>query len=839
MTELPSGAQLSIIDISVARSIEVPSELLFESSVDCVKVLDVEGHLLKMNRNGQCMMEIADFEKVRGAFWVNFWPDETRSIVQAELGKARDGGTGHFSAFCPTARGTPKVWDVVISPICQDDVVKGFLSVSRDITHLQQTINALNQAVQRCTTIKEDQERRASFATGQQKVLELAVSGASIAAVLAALCDTAELHAGGAVQASILLVDENSERLRVGAAPSLPTSFNDAIDGLAIGPASGVCGTAAYTKQSVFVCDIQSNPLCAPFVGLADAHGLRSCWSQPILSSKGKVLGTFAFYCTESRDPSQTETESMAMLVPTAALILERHREIRKRAKAESALKESEAKFRTIANAMPQMVWSTLPDGYHDYYNDQWYAYTGVPYGSTDGEGWNEMFHPDDQERAWKLWRHSLTTGEPYEIEYRLRHRSGEYRWTLGRALPQRDESGQITRWMGTCTDIHEHRLTQEALRESDKRKDEFLAMLAHELRNPLAPISSAASLLLTNGSNQAQVQRISAVISRQARHMTGLIEDLLDVSRVTRGHITLEKEPSSLQAIVSEAIEQIRPAAEARCHNLVVEMPPPEAQVSGDKKRLVQVIANLLSNAVRYTPDGGQIVLRSGIEDNQVVLTVRDNGIGMSSDLTERAFELFVQGERASDRSQGGLGIGLALVKSLVTLHGGSVSAYSAGLGLGSEFTVRLPLLRKESNDGLLHENGRISRAEHGLDILVVDDNVDAAEILGMVLEAAGHTVHLEHSPLRALDYVRSATPDVCLLDIGLPEISGIELARRLRQLPALAGSTLIALSGYGQPQDHEASLSVGFSHHLVKPVDMVHLEAILGEVSKRKLVA
>jgi PAS domain S-box-containing protein len=828
-----------MIDISVAHSIEVPSELFFESSVDCVKVLDVEGHLLQMNRNGQCMMEIADFERIRGAFWVNFWPEETRTIVQAELVEAREKGTGHFSAFCPTAKGTPKVWDVIISPIYRSGVLEGFLSVSRDITHLQQTIDALNQAVQESATIKVEKERRASFASGQQKVLELAVSGAPIAMVLAELAETAELHAGHTVQASVLLTDDDGKHLRVGAAPSLPESFNQAIDGIAVGAASGACGTAAFTKRPVFIHDVQSDPLCVGFVELAEVHSLRSCWSQPILSSRGEVLGTFAFYCRESRAPSQAEMESMAVLVPTAALILERHHEFKRRATVEHALKESEAKFRTIANAMPQMVWSTLPDGYHDYYNDQWYAFTGVPYGSTDGDEWNGVFHPDDQERAWKLWRHCLATGVPYEIEYRLRHRSGEYRWTLGRALAQRDDSGRITRWMGTCTDIHEHRLTQEALRESNKRKDEFLAMLAHELRNPLAPISSAASLLLINGSNQAQVQRISAVISRQARHMTGLIEDLLDVSRVTRGQITLEKESSLLHAIVSEAIEQIRPAAEARHHNLAVEMPPPGAQVCGDKKRLVQVIANLLSNAVRYTPDSGEIELRSEVDGDQVVLTVRDNGIGMSSDLTERAFELFVQGERSSDRSQGGLGIGLALVKSLVALHGGSVSAHSAGLGLGSEFKVRLPLLHNKSNDGPLSDSDGISRTDHGLDILIVDDNVDAAEILGMVLEAAGHTVHLEHSPLRALDYVRTATPDVCLLDIGLPEISGIELARRLRQLPALTSSTLIALSGYGQPQDHEASLSVGFSHHLVKPVDMAHLEALLDEVSKGTLRA
>ena len=359
---------------------------------------------------------------------------------------------------------------------------------------------------------------------------------------------------------------------------------------------------------------------------------------------------------------------------------------------AERALAESEARFRAITNAMPQMVWSTRADGFHDYYNDQWYAFTGVPPGSTDGEGWNDMFHRDDQDAAWARWHHSLATGEPYEIEYRLRYRDGGYRWVLGRALPVRDADGRIGRWMGTCTDIHQHKLTEDALREADQRKDEFLAMLGHELRNPLAPIRSAAALLPLAKDDPARIEHIGRVIARQSTHMTGLIDDLLDVSRVTRGLIALEQEDVAARLLVDEAVEQARPLIEARTHTLSIDDEAGGACVHGDRKRLVQVLANLLSNAAKYTPPGGRIVLRLRQVDGSVEIKVSDNGIGMAPDLVDSVFELFRQGRRTPDRSQGGLGIGLALVKKLVLLHGGRVGAASAGEGQGSDIVVALP---------------------------------------------------------------------------------------------------------------------------------------------------
>jgi len=317
---------------------------------------------------------------------------------------------------------------------------------------------------------------------------------------------------------------------------------------------------------------------------------------------------------------------------------------------------------------------------------------------------------------------------------------------------------------------------------------------------------------------------------------MTGLIEDLLDVSRVTRGNITLDEEALDVRSVISEAVEQVKPAADAHGHYLEVNFPPADVRISGDKKRLVQVFANLLSNAVKYTHNGGHIVFQSEVKAGEVVFAVQDNGIGMSSELAERAFELFVQGERASDRSQGGLGIGLALVKSLVTLHQGSVTAESKGIGLGSKFTITLPLLASEAKDDVQSVTSDIPSVESGLRILLVDDNVDAAEVLGMLLETTGHIVRAEHHPLRALECAETFVPDVCLLDIGLPEMNGVELARRLHQMPFLNGALFIALTGYGQAQDREATQAAGFAHHFVKPVNIPELLDALDNFSKQR---
>jgi len=374
------------------------------------------------------------------------------------------------------------------------------------------------------------------------------------------------------------------------------------------------------------------------------------------------------------------------------------------RESALAALRESEARFRTIANLLPHMLWSTRPDGHHDWYNQRWYDFTGVPEGSTDGDAWSGMFHADDQPRAWARWRHSLATGEPYEVEYRLRDRHGEYRWVLGRALPVRDAEGRITRWMGSCTVIHEIKEVQErlesseqALRDAARQKDLFLAALAHELRNPLAPIANAARMILLAPEQVDGVRYAAGIVDRQAAHMRHLVEDLLDVSRVTRGLATLQKRPMHLREALDMALEQTAAAMGARGHRVEVVDEAPGLSLQADPVRVAQILSNLLNNAAKYTPDRGDVTVQVRVEPDRGMALVRvcDTGIGMEPALLARVFDLFVQAEATPARFQGGLGIGLALARSLAQQHGGSLVASSPGPGQGSVFELRLPLAR------------------------------------------------------------------------------------------------------------------------------------------------
>ena len=369
----------------------------------------------------------------------------------------------------------------------------------------------------------------------------------------------------------------------------------------------------------------------------------------------------------------------------------------------------------------------------------------------------------------------------------------------------------------------------EASMREADRRKDEFLATLAHELRNPLAPISSAADLLRLTRVDEAGQRRIGEMIGRQTRHMTGMVDDLLDVARVTRGQVTLEREPVGMQDVVSEAVEQVAPQIAAKGHRLASQLPPRPLLVMGDRKRLVQVVANLLDNAAKYTPGGGHIGLALALEEGRVVLRLRDDGIGMSADLIEHAFELFTQETRKVDRSTGGLGVGLALSKRLVELHEGSLTVHSAGPGQGSEFVVSLPALAPEAEPAPVAAQAGQVIAAQGLPVLIVDDNTDAADTLGMVVESLGYPVHIEYEPLVALEYARTHPVRVCLLDIGMPVMDGYELARHLRALPGMEDALLVAVSGYRPGGTAEGNAP--FDHRLVKPADTDRLAALLAE--------
>jgi PAS domain S-box-containing protein len=458
---------------------------------------------------------------------------------------------------------------------------------------------------------------------------------------------------------------------------------------------------------------------------------------------------------------------------------------------------------------------------------------------------WLLFVHPDQRAQVAEAFAraHANLPKTPLAMEAQMRQSDGRYHWFSIRADWHREKESSPYSLSGVNVDIQDVKTAGEELRqavdkltEADARKDEFLAMLAHELRNPLAPIRAAAELLKMARLDDARVRQTSHIIARQVDHMTGLVDDLLDVSRVTKGLVELDKAPLDIRHIVTEAVEQVNPLIQARRHHLTINLSPEAGTVMGDHKRLVQILSNLLHNAAKYTHEGGQIVLETAVHDDKVFITVADNGIGMDPDLASRVFDLFTQAKRTPDRSSGGLGLGLALVKSLVQLHGGTVGCSSKGHGKGSVFSVCLPLWSAPAESAAsMNAGSDLVSPSRSLKVMVVDDNADAAQMLGMLLEAFGHNVTVEYSAQQALDRSQTEPPNVYVLDIGLPEIDGNELALRLKAQPQTAGATLIALTGYGQRYDRESALAAGFSHYFVKPVDTGKLMAVLDRLDQQ----
>jgi PAS domain S-box-containing protein len=379
-----------------------------------------------------------------------------------------------------------------------------------------------------------------------------------------------------------------------------------------------------------------------------------------------------------------------------------------------------------------------------------------------------------------------------------------------------------------------DHARMYQELVDADKRKNEFLAMLGHELRNPLSPILSALQILRQPDTDSSVAEWSRKVIERQVQHMARLVDDLLDVSRITRGKIELRMEPVDLLAVVARAVEASRPLIEKNGHELTPSLPPEPVPLRGDPTRLEQVICNLLNNAAKYTPPGGRIWLTVEREGNEAVLRVRDNGMGIRPEMLTRVFDLFVQTERGLDRAMGGLGIGLTLVRSLVELHGGKVQAFSAGLGEGTEMVVRLPVLPALPKEQPAAAQPS-ARSTDVLSVLVVDDNLDSARTLAMLLRLWGHEVYLASDGPSALKLADAYQPDVVLLDIGLPEMDGYEVAQELRKRPGMAKALLIALTGYGQEEDKRRSQQAGFNKHLVKPIDPDVVQKLIAEFQAR----
>jgi PAS domain S-box-containing protein len=593
---------------------------------------------------------------------------------------------------------------------------------------------------------------------------------------------------------------------------------------------------ALHGEGVLRVADLLEEPSVAertPFEGIPSGYPpLRSYLAAPVISRQGALLGGLFFAHSSPGVFSERVARLVTAIAAQAAIALDNARLYRE-------LSNSEARFRQLADAMPQMVWSARPDGATDYFNRRWYEFTGLSEGEQDDDKWPTILHPDDAERSVAVWRQALVSGDVYETEYRCKdRRTGEYRWHLARALPARDASGRVIRWFGTLTDIHELKQAQAALEESSRRKDEFLAMLGHELRNPLAAVTNAVSLLEISDLSAEEARQAREIAQRQLHNMTRLIDDLLDVARVTRGKVTLHREVVDLADLVERVTAAIRPLIDSRRQRLEVELPAQRVKVQGDPMRLEQVLNNLLNNATKYTESGGRIRLAVGRVDGEAEIRVADDGLGMVPETLSRAFDLFAQAERSLDRSQGGLGIGLTMVKSLVALHGGHVQARSDGLGKGSEFIVRLPALPAEDGPGSsppAPETKLFSNNSPAPGVLLVEDNLDAAHALQLLLKHLGYVVRAVHDGAAALAVASEFQPQIVLMDIGLPGMDGYEVARRMRAQPEGDQRILVALTGYGRDEDYRRSFEAGFNYHLTKPIQVDALQAMLAEMERR----
>jgi PAS domain S-box-containing protein len=542
------------------------------------------------------------------------------------------------------------------------------------------------------------------------------------------------------------------------------------------------------------------------------------------------------FVYQPTRDPDGTVTGVLAQGVD----LTDRHR-----AEAEVARLAVEADrdrrlFDTALSNTTDYNFLFDLDGRVVYANRALLALWGRTAGQALGKTLAELDYPADAEaQVARNLRRVIETGEAVRDETPYTGptaATGHFEYILAPVL----EAGRVVSVAGSSRDITARKVMEdtlreqaERLREADRRKDEFLATLAHELRNPLAPIRNALQILKMPRVDAATVERSRDMMERQVQQLVRLVDDLMDVSRVMQGKIELRRERVELASVVARAVETAQPGIDAQGHRLSVALPPDSLPLEADPVRLVQVVGNLLTNAAKYTERGGHIWLTAGREGGQAVLRVRDDGIGIAPDMLPRVFDLFVQVDHAAARSQGGLGIGLTLVKNLVRMHHGAVEVHSPGLGEGSEFVVRLPLADggREGPAGR-GGDGRPADARPGSRLLVVDDNRDAADSLAEMLRLQGHEVRVANDGPAGLELLEGYRPEMVFLDIGMPKMDGYEVARRLRRVPGLEHVRLAALTGWGQPEDRRRTAEAGFDHHLVKPVEPKTLDELLGNL-------
>ncbi|TLD71949.1 PAS domain S-box protein [Phragmitibacter flavus] len=681
--------------------------------------------------------------------------------------------------------------------------------------------------------------------SASKEALEKSARGTLLLEVLEFLTVTSEVQSPAGTRTAIHLLDDKGETFTRTITTSLPPAYADKVNGMAVSSHGGPCCAAVTRREREVVPEIANcdeYPLLAEF---ARSQGMQSAWSTPIVASTGRVLGTFVCFYTEPCEPGVREKLLSEMVSSTASLLIERR-------EAEEAIRKSEEFKRSIIDSSPDCIKVLDLDG-NLLSIEAGQELLGIPdITPFVGKSWIEFWSSAEDLMAARETVAAAAAGNEASFVGFFRTLHGLDKWWDVAISPILDARGQPTRLLAVSRDVTVRRELEQAiisraeeLARADRSKDEFLAMLAHELRNPLAPIRNATELL--NCGNISVEERIQAqhVITRQIENMSRMLDDLLDVSRITEGKIGLRKKPLALEAILAAAAATVRASCDAQDQQLVLTLPQEPVYVDADATRIEQVFVNLLSNACKYSGNGSHITVKAelvvknsalakalspsgkiGSDTHEVEISVIDDGIGISSDLLPHIFDLFVQASHTLDRAHGGLGIGLTLVKRLVSMHGGSITAHSDGPDKGATFVVRLPIV--DEGPSTQPAPAPVAR-EASRRILVVDDNVDAAKSLALLQRRRGHVTKTAFTGPDAITAATEFLPDVVLLDIGLPGMDGFQVARKLRTLPDLKDVFLIALSGYGSSEDIAEAKRAGFDEYLVKPANLSVLRDLL----------
>jgi PAS domain S-box-containing protein len=566
-------------------------------------------------------------------------------------------------------------------------------------------------------------------------------------------------------------------------------------------------------------------------------------------------VGTFQGYCpTLADEPKWLDVKVTPIKCADGKVerLLCISRDITARKQAEQALCRSEERYRYLAESIPQLVWTANAEGVLIDINQRWYNFTGVTLAQAQTVGWQAVVHPDDVPILSQQWAIAQQDDTYYQAEGRMRRVDGVYRWHLHQAIPLKNEHGQVIKWFGTATDIEDQKqLEQQRVRllqqeqagreqaeAANRIKDEFLAVLSHELRSPLNPILGWSKLLQTAKLDEARTKQALTTIERNAQLQAELIEDLLDVSRILQGKLSLTSHPINLASTIKAALETVQLAAEAKSIRIDANLDAKVGLVLGDSTRLQQVMWNLLSNAVKFTPPGGRVEVRLSQVENQAQITVSDTGKGISAKFLPYVFDYFRQADSATTRKFGGLGLGLAIVHHLVDLHGGTIQVESQGEGMGATFTLKLPLMPTQPTVDQDLQLSTPSLGLHGIQVLVVDDDTDTRDFVAFLLEQAGARVIIATSALEALQVFTQSPPDILLSDIGMPEMDGYMLMRQIRALPLEQGGQIpaIALTAYAGEIDEKQALKVGFQRHISKPLEPDNLvRAIVNLIADR----